>query len=119
MPTNLDVQNLKAFRGDDYGVELVLADSNDVAIDITGWLFFFTIKNQRSDPDDKAVIRKNVSATLNPTAGRITIALTAAETNNLQGAYFYDIQYKDDNNIIQTVTSGSITFETDITRRTT
>jgi len=119
MPTNLDPQNLKAFRGDDYGIELVLATADDIPINITGWLFFFTIKNQSSDPDSKALIRKTVPATLNPTAGRISIVLTNAETYNLQGAYYYDVQYKDNNGIVQTVTSGDITFETDITRRTT
>ena len=118
MPTNLDVQNLRAFRGDDYALQLVLTDVDSVPIDITGWEFYFTIKNNRTDPDDIAVISKDIPATVNPTSGILSIILTAAEVNNLSGAYFYDIQYKA-SGIIQTITHGSITFETDITRRTT
>ena len=97
---------------------MIFKDEDEVVIDITGWTIFFTVKKRETDSDDRAMI----SVTIPPTEPLLGIALVTVSntiTDELKGLYYYDFQFKKADGTIQTLVSGGITFETDITRRTT
>jgi len=110
--------NIVVYRGDDFATQLVFTDENEVVIDITGWLIFFTVKKKATDPDSNA----KISVTIPPTEPLLGVALVTVSntiTDELRGLYYYDFQFKKADGTVQTLVSGGITFETDITRRTT
>lgn len=115
----MDKTNFQAIRGDTFSLTLTFS-TGGVPINITGWTIFFTLKNNIEDADADKVITKTVVSHTSPTTGVTTIALTAAETALLAGSYFYDVQYKQaDGTTIMTCLEGILTFNKDITLRTT
>ena len=108
-------ENLEALRGDTKVFNLTFKTAAGVAIDITGWSIWMTIKTAVTDTDPGALQTKVTSHT-NPTGGLSNITLTAAQTNSLSGAYYYDIQIKKADSTIETVLIGKIVFSDDITR---
>ena len=110
--------NYEKKRGDTVTLQLTFKDSDGNAIDITNYTVFFTLKNNKSDSDDDAIIKKDVTSHSDPTNGITTITLSAAETDDLLGSYWYDIQYKTGAGVIKTVVIGTYIFEEDVTIRT-
>ncbi len=105
--------NFESHRGDDYTLTLTFADT-----DITGYKIYYTLKENETDDDDDAVIAKTVASHSDPTNGITAVTLSAEETNDLLGTYYYDAQYKAAGGTIKTAMSGVITFNGDITRST-
>jgi len=109
---------IKIFRGDDHTISLIFEEGG-ARKDITGWVIFFTAKEKPSDSDDDALIKKDVDTHTDAANGETEIALTDEDTNDLPiGTHWYDIQYKDDSNLIKTVLAGRFKVMEDITRRT-
>jgi len=108
---------LQVKRGDSKSYTLKFRDSDDNFVDITGWIIFFTVKENICQADNDATIKKDVILHSNPTEGETIIELTPTDTNHV-GNYVFDIQYKTNNGIIKTIIEGVITFEEDVTRRT-
>ena len=108
--------NFKLIRGDDQVFALKFKQGG-VAKDITGWTIFFTLKRDKDDSDDDAIIEKTVTTHTNPTQGETEFSITDTETDSLQGIYYYDVQYKDTTPNIKTVMIGTMSFEKDVTRR--
>jgi hypothetical protein len=117
--SSIQQETLVVYRGDDWGMQLHFNNPDGTPIDITLWTLFFTIKRRKTDSDADAVIRKTTTSFSDPVNGIGSIILTNVETYNLNGLYYYDFQFKDQNDIVQTIVSGGISFEFDITRRTT
>ena len=109
-------KNLVSVRGDSIKIYLVFS-LDGVPIDITGWTVYFTVKQNEDDPDSSAVISKTVTTHTDPTQGKTLIEVSADETYNLLGQYFYDVQSKNTDDEIKTPVFGSILFEKDVTRR--
>ena len=109
--------NYSKYRGDDVALNLTFKDSAGVAINITGYTVFFTLKRNKYDTDAQAALTKTVTAHTVPASGQTQIALTAAETAALNGSYYYDMSYKTTGNAIKTVDSGVFTFKDDTTIR--
>jgi len=110
--------NFKFPRGDDQVIGLEFTE-NGVPINITNWKVYFTLKKNKSDSDDDAVIKKDITDHTEPLNGMTQISLTNSETDSLNGIYYYDIQYKDNSANIKTALWGIINFFEDITRRKT
>ena len=118
-----EIYNFTVKRGDSFRQKInVYLD--DIPVDITGWTIYFTVKKQKIDTDDKAVIKKNITEHIDPTKGESMLLVLPDETKNLLGSYYYDLQIKrpvsqpgqyDD---IQTPLEGIIIFTEDITIRT-
>lgn len=110
--------NFKLIRGDDQVFTLIFKEGGGVK-DITGWTIFFTLKKNQDDSDDDAVIQKDITSHTDPTQGETEFSLANAETDPLQGIYYYDVQYKDTSTPenIKTVMIGTMSFEKDVTRR--
>jgi len=110
--------NIVVYRGDDFATRLVFTDEDEAIIDITGWMIFFTVKKRQTDSDDKAVISVTVPPT-EPLLGVALVTVSNTITDELKGLYYYDFQFTKADGTVQTLVSGGITFETDITRRIT
>jgi hypothetical protein len=116
--SNTDINNFVTFRGDDLSFKLNFADTEGVPIDITGWTIFFTLKLNKDDSDSEALVSKTITTIPDPASGTITVVIPHTEVDDLTGPYYYDFQYKDASDNVRTITSGAVTFEKDITRRT-
>ena len=108
--------NLTIKRGDTTTYILYLEDADGVNIDITGWIIFFTVKSHIEDSDDDAKIKKTITVHTNPTNGETQILLTSDDTADV-GNYVYDIQYRSNTGIIQTIMEGFFTITQDVTQR--
>jgi hypothetical protein len=114
--SNMQLNNIVVYRGDDFGMELTFTDTDGAIIDITGWTFFLTVKKHKEDTDAEAVISVDAAPTL-PLTGVMQIVVPHEQTFPLLGTYYYDIQYTKADQTIQTLTQGGITFKEDITQR--
>lgn len=106
---------LRATRGDDLSISLTIK-TDDAATDITGWVFYFTVKNSPNDPDSEAVAQNIVSEHIDPEAGLTAVGLSSSETFELKGTYYYDIQAIRDDGSVLTIVNSTIEFEMDISR---
>lgn len=86
-------------------------------VDITGWAFFFTVKTSVDDADAAALIKVDWSSHSDPTNG-VTILTVPKESTNQTGQKVYDLQYKNGAGEIHTILWGNLTFDKDITLRT-
>ena len=113
----MEQANLTAQRGDTEEYTLYFKDSDGMVIDITGWVVFFTVKENLDDTDANAKISKTITDHTDPINGETVLKLTPTDTN-LVGNYLYDIQIKKANGDIKTILQGTIDFGKDITQRT-
>jgi len=81
---------------------------NNVAIDITGWTVYLTIKSSMEDLDANAKLAKAVTSFTNATSGIALIELTSDDTDITAGNYWYSIDYKDDSDNEGIVVTGKI-----------
>lgn len=108
------------YRGDTREYSLIFTNGNGVAIDISNWKIFFTLKKHESDSDDEAALKKDVTDHEAPLEGKTKFTLESSDTDGLQPTnYFYDVQAKKANGDIVTVVKGRFQVLIDITRRTT
>ena len=116
--------NYNVIRGDTFRQKIVVTKDGQPA-DITGWTIYFTLKKNKTDSDDNAVIKKDITNHIDPVNGESELLILPTETDNLLGVYYFDIQIKrhitspvsyDD---IATILEGTIKFSQDITRRVT
>lgn len=104
------------YRGDTYSISLNFTQ-NDLAVDITGWIIFYTVKNKITGTDGDAVISKTVDTHTNPTGGISLIEVDSADTEELAGDYHYDIQVRKTDGTIRTLVKDIIEFKEDVTLR--
>lgn len=122
MATNLsadaEVVDLSLNEGDDDTFVITKKDSDGNAEDISGWTFWLTIKADREDTDANATVQKKVTSHTDAANGETEISLTNSDTSDLQGKYYYDMQYKDGSSNIKTFMTGKIFFQPDVTEST-
>ncbi len=106
-------------RGDTWTTKFTLTDANDVAIDITGFTFWLTLKTLKTDADPGVAQVETAAGSPDAALGIIFMTISNTVTNNLApGKYHYDLQQVDDQSPpnIQTLLIGRVTVATDITR---
>lgn len=116
--TAKDLQPL--VRGDDWNLKLTLTSESN-PVDITGYGYYFTLKENIDNIDADAALQISITAALPDSAlGIVTISATNAETNNLiaNKTYFYDIQQTDTGGNVQTLLIGKVKIVKDVTRTT-
>ena len=89
-----ECQHLIIIKGTTPSYELEFTE-DEVAIDITGWTIYFTVKENITDSDANAKINKKITSHTDAENGKSLITLTKIETN-LEGTYHYSLDYKDD-----------------------
>jgi len=70
---------------------------NDVAVDISGWTVYFTVKQSYEDLDENAIITKNYTFPSDATSvsGIGYLALTSDDLDVDIGNYVYDMKFVD------------------------
>lgn len=110
---------ITVIRGDDVALNVAFKDNNAVAIDITGYTVFFTVKDNLTPADDAgALISKTITSHSLPLEGRTTINLTNTDTDLPEGIYNYDFQTKDIAGKISSTERGVFVVNLDVTKRT-
>lgn len=89
-------------------VPVTRTDSAGDPIDITGFTYFFSVKNKKGDSDDNALMIKTITSHTDPTNGVTQITLVDADTRDKQsGTYFYDYIECNASDQKNTIFSGS------------
>tara|TARA_R110000772_G_scaffold197422_1_gene308221 strand:- start:203 stop:607 length:405 start_codon:yes stop_codon:yes gene_type:complete len=127
--------DLSTYRGDAVSFAVTLSLSG-APLNLDDYLAFFTVKKKLTDPDSKAVIRKNSGVIpglfpnsdsggitiIDAAAGSLSIDLYHADTKDLLGGiYYYGISAvkKSDDKLVYTLREASLTVSLDVgTRRT-
>ena len=104
-------------RGDSGRLDVTVTQSNGAAYNLTGATLFLTVKNTLTDADSAAVIRKEVTAHDDATAGESHFDLLTTD-NATAGTRYYDVQVKDSTNKIYTLFGGLWKVLSDVTTRT-
>lgn len=109
-------------RGDDWTLKLVLTSDSSV-LNITGYTFWFTLKESVDDTDPGALqVTSTPDVSTSPTEasqGIIYIKASKSLTNSLAAkTYNYDVQQVDSSGNIQTLLIGKVKVVKDITRST-
>ena len=104
-------------RGDSGRLDVTVTQSDGTAYSLTGATLILTVKNALTDADSAAVIRKEVTAHDDATAGESHFDLLTTD-NATAGARFYDVQLKDSTNKIFTLFGGVWRVLADVTVRT-
>jgi len=91
-------------------------DEDGVGLVIDGATVYFTIKNNPTETDAAAVLKKTYTSDTFPNAssGEVAITLTKADTASLRGSYLYSIDIKFSDNTIKTASEGVVTFKRDL-----
>lgn len=105
---------LQEYAGDSFARTVTVKDSDGNAVDLTGWTFYLTIKEEKTDADGDAVFQNSYTAAT-PSSGQVDITLDASDTDDLLGDYWYDIRYKDDTGFVDTILNGVFRFDQNIT----
>jgi hypothetical protein len=119
MQENTDEIHLTKFKGSSWSEQLVFTDDDNEAVDISDWVFYFTLRTQpdSTDTSDANAVLKKTFVAEDPTHGIATMTLTASETSTFLNTYYFDFRYKDNNDVIETIVQGRVTFLDPITHR--
>jgi hypothetical protein len=79
-------------QGDDETITLTRHAAGGTTLDITDYTFHFTVKDDASDTDADAALRKTVNTHTDPADGETKINLAASETEALAGSYHYELR---------------------------
>jgi len=114
----METVTLELIRGDYKAFNLTFTQSG-TPLDLTNFKLFFTVKDSTDDADSSAKIAKVVTAHSDPTAGKTTLVIDAADIDDLDGSYVYDFQLVNASGAPTTVLIGMLNVIADVTRRTT
>jgi hypothetical protein len=104
-------------RGDTGRLDVAVTDEDGEPFDLTGATLFLTVKNALTDADSAAVIRKEVTAHDDATAGESHFDIATGD-NATAGTRYYDVQVKTATNDIFTLFGGVWRVLADVTTRT-
>ncbi len=100
--------SLTIYEGNDKSWTITIKDSEDDAIDITGYTFLFTVKSKISDEDADALISKNITSHTSPTTGVTTLSVDRTDTVDLKpSSYPCDLQMIDTSSKRTTIFKGT------------
>jgi hypothetical protein len=109
---------MQIYRGDSVH-RLCTFTLNGKAMPINGLALFFTVKVNKSDDDDDAVIQKKITIPDDSLAssGKCYFDLDETETAIPVGSYWYDFQLVDDiNSTVTTLGVGKLKILQDVTQ---
>lgn len=112
-------------RGDTFKTTLYVRDVNGAPQNVTGWVFWFTVKRFATDPDEKALFQARSddlsgAVTIDvAVTGQITVRMPASVTRlfpDTPTRVVWDVQAKNVAGEIATIDEGRIKITPDITR---
>ena len=108
--------DLSVYRGDDKTWDLTFKDSAGTAINITGASIWLTVKTAKTDTDANAAIQNVTTSHTDAANGSTSVTVSASDTSGAGvDEFFFDIQYKDSANNINTVMDGTFRVIQDVT----
>ena len=111
--------DLETFKSDSPDYEITVKDSAGTVIDITGYTFYMTIKENIDDTDANAKVSKIVTSHTDATNGETTISLSSTDTNQTVSSstqkYVYDIRMKDTTGKVTTLLHGNFKIKQAVT----
>lgn len=106
-------------RGDDWKIRLVITENNQ-PINITGYEYWFTLKQNIDSPDPGQIQVISLPSGQDATNGILNILVPNTNTSTLAaGTYFYDVQQIDVSDQIRTILLGKVRVVKDVTRTST
>jgi hypothetical protein len=112
-------KNRSMYQGETIPWEVTCVDSSGTAVDITGYTFYFTVKNvyDNDTTDVNALLKKTITNLSDPGNGIFQITFDAGDTQIAAGVHWYDIRAKDTNSKVVTIQSGTLEVKAAATRR--
>jgi len=102
-------RDLEITEADDVTISITYEDTDGNAQDISGWEFWITAKQDRSDSDTDAVFQTSVTNHTDAANGETDIDIAAADTDGHGGeTLVYDLQRKDASGDVQTFMTGRL-----------
>ena len=103
-------------RGDSSAKGFVIQDSDEVAIDITGFSFKLTV-NSEKDPTDQVNEQFSIIGVLTDAPnGKVAFSPTITDTDITPGTYFYDVEQIDSGGAKSTLLVAKALIVQDITK---
>jgi hypothetical protein len=99
---------LEIDQGDDETIALTRQAADDTPLDISGYTFHLTIKRDESDTDTNAALQKTITTHTDPVNGETELALSASETDGLDGSYHYEVREETAAGIVNTLFGGRL-----------
>lgn len=109
----MTLPDITIFRGDDWSTTITRKAAG-TAIDITGYVYWLTVKATDTDSDAAAVLQKSFASHLDAVNGVTVLSATNVETNIIPGKYYYDIQEVTDADVVTTFGRGKFIVLRDI-----
>jgi hypothetical protein len=119
-PKTLDVcpeaLDLCFSRGDTVPYTLTITSDGTTAINITGYTFALTVDPSPAPADALNNLFALVGSVTDGPNGIVEFELSAVQSDQSPGVYFYDVQMTDGAGKIRTVASGQYEFLQDVTK---
>ena len=109
---------MSVVKRDDTDFELTFEDIDGNPINLTGATVFFTVKVNKTDAEDDAVLKKEITEFEDPTSGIALLQLSKTETDLIPKSYYFDIQLVDSTGKVASTYAGRFLVDQDITIRT-
>jgi len=107
----MEAIDLTGYQGTDITFNIPLKyNDTGLPVDITGYTFYFTLKNSLDDSDADALIAKTITEFDHPELGIAFVTLDYADTEPLSGNFFYDFKYKDVDGKVRKIAFGKFKF---------
>ena len=103
-------------RGDSSAKGFTVKDSDEVAINITGFTFKLTVNSEKDPTDTTNQKFTVVGAITDAPNGKVAFSPTTANTDIEPGTYFYDIEQTDGGAAISTLIIGKCIIIQDISK---
>jgi hypothetical protein len=105
-------QDLTWVRGDDYSVTLTMTTNGSTGINIGGWTAISAQMRSRPDSLDPQPFQVSI---MDATNGVMRLTMNATQSSGFPAACVWDLQ-RVSSGALQTVISGFVTCEPDVTR---
>lgn len=104
--------NLQIDQGSTYNTTLSLTDSNDEAMDLTGYTGASQMRKHFTSSNSVSF-----DVTLGGTSGSVILSLSANSTANVvAGRYVYDVEITSPSGVVTRVVEGLVTVTPNVTR---
>lgn len=113
------IKNFTMTVGNSNAFTLTFTNKAGTALDITGWVIFFTLKTSHKKPDSEVSLQKIITTHTTPASGISALNLEPADTESLEPrTYDYDIKVKTNTGAVYTLLKGKFELEYQVTQTT-
>lgn len=111
MPSKVSPTNFEMFSGNTKPVVVDVFDQDENSVNLTGGSASLVLSKTKNSA---ALVTKAGVLAGSPNLNRVTFTLDPADTEALQGTYYYEVENTDVGGRISTVAFGSITIRSNV-----